>query len=92
MPRRKPPTALSTLHRRLRGWRRMLTASLLLCVSAVPAKAADYLLIPMDLTQTDHLKAYGLTYAIASRGADHLRAEPYFELTDRKEEARNVEY
>jgi aldehyde:ferredoxin oxidoreductase len=27
------------------------------------------------------IKAYGLTYAIASRGADHLRAEPYFELT-----------
>jgi aldehyde:ferredoxin oxidoreductase len=33
------------------------------------------------------IKAYGLTYAIASRGADHLRAEPYFELTNRKEEA-----
>ena len=34
------------------------------------------------------IKAYGLTYAVASRGADHLRAEPYFELTDRKEEAK----
>jgi len=34
------------------------------------------------------IKGYGLTYAIASRGADHLRAEPYFELTNRKEEAR----
>lgn len=34
------------------------------------------------------IKAYGLTYAIASRGADHLRAEPYFELTDSKEEAK----
>ena len=34
------------------------------------------------------IKAYGLTYAIASRGADHLRAEPYFELTDRKLEAQ----
>ncbi len=34
------------------------------------------------------IKAYGLTYAIASRGADHLRAEPYFELTDRREVAR----
>ncbi|MBU7046626.1 MAG: aldehyde ferredoxin oxidoreductase family protein [Theionarchaea archaeon] len=33
------------------------------------------------------IKAYGLTYAVASRGADHLRAEPYFELTNRKEEA-----
>ena len=29
------------------------------------------------------LKAYGLTYAIASRGGDHLRAEPFFELTER---------
>jgi len=34
------------------------------------------------------IKAYGLTYAIAARGADHLRAEPYFELTNRKEEAK----
>lgn len=29
------------------------------------------------------IKAYGLTYAIASRGGDHLRAEPYFELTEK---------
>ncbi len=28
------------------------------------------------------IKAYGLTYAVSSRGADHLRAEPYFELTE----------
>jgi aldehyde:ferredoxin oxidoreductase len=34
------------------------------------------------------IKAYGLTYAVSSRGADHLRAEPYFELTNRKEEAK----
>ena len=34
------------------------------------------------------IKAYGLTYAIASRGADHLRAEPYFELTNRTEESK----
>jgi len=33
------------------------------------------------------IKAFGLTYAIASRGADHLRAEPFFELTGRYEEA-----
>jgi aldehyde:ferredoxin oxidoreductase len=33
------------------------------------------------------LKAFGLTYAIASRGADHLRAEPFFELTNRFEES-----
>ncbi|MFX0014064.1 MAG: aldehyde ferredoxin oxidoreductase family protein [Candidatus Hermodarchaeota archaeon] len=34
------------------------------------------------------LKAYGLTYAIASRGGDHLRAEPFFELTMRWKEAK----
>lgn len=34
------------------------------------------------------IKGYGLTYAIASRGADHLRAEPYFELTNRTKEAK----
>jgi aldehyde:ferredoxin oxidoreductase len=33
------------------------------------------------------LKAFGLTYAIASRGGDHLRAEPFFELTERYDEA-----
>jgi len=34
------------------------------------------------------IKAFGLTYAIASRGADHLRAEPFFELTNRFDEAQ----
>ncbi len=34
------------------------------------------------------IKAYGLTYAIASRGGDHLRAEPYFELTRKYKLAR----
>jgi len=34
------------------------------------------------------IKAFGLTYAIASRGGDHLRAEPFFELTNRFEEAQ----
>ena len=34
------------------------------------------------------IKGYGLTYAIASRGGDHLRAEPFFELTNRKQEAK----
>ena len=33
------------------------------------------------------IKAFGLTYAIASRGGDHLRAEPFFELTGRYWEA-----
>jgi aldehyde:ferredoxin oxidoreductase len=34
------------------------------------------------------MKAFGLTYAISSRGADHLRAEPFFELTERYEESQ----
>lgn len=34
------------------------------------------------------IKAYGLTYAIASRGGDHLRAEPYFELTKKYDLAK----
>ncbi|RKY86030.1 aldehyde:ferredoxin oxidoreductase [candidate division KSB1 bacterium] len=34
------------------------------------------------------IKGYGLTYAISSRGADHLRAEPFFELTCNKKEAK----
>ncbi len=34
------------------------------------------------------IKAYGLTYAVASRGGDHLRAEPYFELTERWDVAK----
>jgi aldehyde:ferredoxin oxidoreductase len=34
------------------------------------------------------LKAYGLTYAVATRGADHLHAEPYFELTGDKAGAK----
>jgi aldehyde:ferredoxin oxidoreductase len=34
------------------------------------------------------IKAYGLTYAVASRGGDHLRAEPFFELTERWDVAK----
>jgi len=34
------------------------------------------------------IKGYGLTYAIASRGGDHLRAEPFYELTGDKEQAK----
>jgi hypothetical protein len=39
----------------------------LFLVLATPALAADYLLIPMDLTQTDHLKAYGLAYELLTQ-------------------------
>jgi len=39
------------------------------------------------------IKGYGLTYAIASRGGDHLRAEPFYELTgDRKRAKKKFGY
>jgi hypothetical protein len=34
----------------------------------VPALAQEMVLIPMDLTQTDHLKAYGVAYRLLQRG------------------------
>mgnify|MGYP003341296876 CR=1 FL=1 len=40
---------------------RTLMLALLLCAAARPA-AAQKILIPMDLKQTDHLKAYGIAY------------------------------
>jgi aldehyde:ferredoxin oxidoreductase len=36
------------------------------------------------------IKAYGLTYAVASRGADHLRAVPYFDPPGQRELAREL--
>ena len=33
------------------------------------------------------LKGYGLGYCVASRGGDHLRAEPFFEMSEDEEEA-----
>ncbi len=47
--------------------RQLVTASLALLVSAAPA-AAQHLLVPMDGEQTDHLKAYGLTYWALEQG------------------------
>ena len=40
---------------------------LALLLLALPA-LADKLLIPMDLTQTDHLKAYGIAWMALNRG------------------------
>jgi hypothetical protein len=37
---------------------------------ALPAAAADYMLIPMDLKQTNHLKAYGLAYHMLTQGIE----------------------
>jgi hypothetical protein len=43
---------------RLSGW---LLALACVC-GAAPARAADWLLVPMDLGQTNHLRAYGYAY------------------------------
>src|SRR5262245_30931135 len=39
-----------------------------LCLVAVASAAHAKLLIPMDDRQTDHLKAYGLTYWVLAQG------------------------
>jgi len=41
----------------------------------------------LEVIQADPrgLKGYGLGYAVASRGADHLRSEPFIELSDNPE-------
>lgn len=46
---------------------RILSLTLLLLLLAMPMRAA-YLLIPMDESQTNHLKAYGLAYWGLERG------------------------
>ncbi|MBD3167753.1 asparagine synthetase B, partial [bacterium] len=39
-------------------------------IFAGQAAVAQRLLIPMDLTQTDHLRAYGVTYNAIKAGAE----------------------
>ena len=46
---------------------RSFILSLLLLLTLAPARAS-YLLIPMDDSQTDHLKAYGITYWVLENG------------------------
>ncbi|MCS7074581.1 MAG: asparagine synthetase B, partial [Bacteroidia bacterium] len=43
--------------------------SVLMLVFSLPLRA-DYLLIPMDKTQTDHLKAYGVAYWVLAHGVE----------------------
>ena len=45
---------------------RKLYLVLILLALAMPSKAA-YLLVPMDDTQTNHLKAYGVAYWVLQR-------------------------
>jgi hypothetical protein len=48
-----------------------LAAALLVAIALIPGSAsADRMLIHMDLTQTDHLKAYGLAYWCLEQGFD----------------------
>ncbi|MFC1526762.1 asparagine synthetase B [Candidatus Latescibacterota bacterium] len=42
--------------------------ALLMSLATAPMAQADRLLIPMDLTQTDHLRAYGLAFWVLERG------------------------
>jgi len=46
----------------------------------------------LEIIQADPrgLKGYGLGYAVASRGADHLRSEPFIELDDDPEKGREM--
>jgi len=47
--------------------RALVIISVLLAGAATPARA-QYLLVPMDGAQTEHLKAYGLTYWVLKQG------------------------
>ena len=46
----------------------------------------------LELIQADPrgLKGYGLGYAVSSRGADHLRSEPFIELSDDPERGKEM--
>jgi hypothetical protein len=43
-------------------------AILCLAATSLPAAANDFILVPMDLKQTNHLKAYGLAYHMLVQG------------------------
>ena len=68
---------------------------------ATPRIFAAYILIPMDETQTNHLKAYGVAYWVLQReveiswllnykGGSYLM--PYHEMFERECKLRNVSY
>jgi len=46
----------------------------------------------LEIIQADPrgLKGYGLGYAVSSRGADHLRSEPFIELSDDPERGKEM--
>ncbi len=47
-----------------------MLSRILFVVTIFVAGHADKILIPMDLSQTDHLKAYGIAYRALARGVD----------------------
>lgn len=47
-----------------------LSFLLALCFGLQPVARADYLFIPMDYTQTEHLKGYGIAYWVLEFGVD----------------------
>jgi len=47
-----------------------LIAVLLVLVAGPAARAQQFFFVPMDLQQTDHLKAYGLAYGMLSQGVE----------------------
>ena len=46
----------------------ILAAGMLLLAAGAREAGAQYLLVPMDLEQTDHLKAYGVVFDVLTRG------------------------
>ena len=83
----------------LKSMKRLIIIALLFLL-CLPTKAA-YLLIPMDNTQTNHLKAYGVAYWVLQReveiswllnyrGGSYLI--PYHEMFERECKMRNVSY
>ena len=46
-----------------------IVIAIMMSITGTPAMASK-ILVPMDLTQTDHLKAYGLAYWCLQNGVD----------------------
>lgn len=74
---------------------------LIIMILAMPKVFAAYILIPMDETQTNHLKAYGVAYWVLEReveiswllnykGGSYLM--PYHEMFERECKLRNVSF
>lgn len=74
---------------------------LIIMMLTIPEISAAYILIPMDETQTNHLKAYGVAYWVLQReveiswllnykGGSYLM--PYHDMFERECKLRNVSY